>query len=90
MSNVIGQSITLSNGVTAPNRFLKSAMTERLASWGIEFDDRGVPGPEYEHLYRLWGEGGTGIIVFGNVPWCVLHLPAILAWQLTVWFVTAM
>ena len=52
MSDVIGQSLTFSNGVTAPNRFLKSAMTERLCSFGIEFDDRGVPSAEYEQMYK--------------------------------------
>jgi len=69
MAEIVSQPITLSNGVIVPNRFLKSAMTERLASWGTELNDRGVPSEEYEQLYRKWGEGGTGIIVFGNVPW---------------------
>lgn len=27
---------------------------------------RGVPSPEYIHLYRRWGEGDIGIIVSGN------------------------
>lgn len=52
MSDVIGQSITFSNGVSAPNRFLKSAMTERLCSFGIELEDRGVPTEEYQYLYK--------------------------------------
>ncbi|KAK9894772.1 FMN-linked oxidoreductase [Cystobasidium minutum MCA 4210] len=68
MADVVAQPITFSNGVKAPNRFLKSAMTERLCTWGLELSDRGHPTEAYRRLYQLWGEGGTGIIVFGNVP----------------------
>lgn len=68
MADVVAQEITFSNGVKAPNRFLKSAMTERLCTWGLELSDRGHPTEQYRHLYELWGKGGTGIIVFGNVP----------------------
>lgn len=68
MADVVGQEITFSNGVKAPNRFLKSAMTERLCTWGLELSERGHPTDAYTHLYDLWGKGKTGIIVFGNVP----------------------
>lgn len=68
MASQVGSPITFSNGVTAMNRTLKSAMTERLCTWTDELSGRGIPTPEYEHLYKLWGEGKTGIIVFGNVP----------------------
>jgi 2,4-dienoyl-CoA reductase-like NADH-dependent reductase (Old Yellow Enzyme family) len=66
MASQVGSPITFSNGVTAMNRTLKSAMTERLCTWTDELSGRGIPTPEYEHLYKLWGEGKTGIIVFGN------------------------
>lgn len=49
-------------------------MTERLCTWDTDLDSRGQPTAEYEHLYKLWGEGGTGIIVFGNVP-CDVRYP---------------
>jgi len=74
MAQVLGSPITFSNGVTAQNRFLKSAMTERLCSWGVELTDRGVPSKEYLHLYEEWGKGKTGILVFGNVP-CDVRYP---------------
>lgn len=51
--DVVGQKITFSNGVEAINRTLKSAMTERLCTWGIELNTRGHPTDEYTHLYKL-------------------------------------
>jgi len=74
MSDIIGSPITFSNGVTAPNRFLKSAMTERLATWALEPTKRGHPTAEYTELYKKWGEGRTGIIVSGNVS-CDVRYP---------------
>ena len=53
---------------TAPNRFLKAAMAERLASWDAkDFSKRGVPSEKLINLYRRWGEGGFGVILTGNV-----------------------
>jgi 2,4-dienoyl-CoA reductase-like NADH-dependent reductase (Old Yellow Enzyme family) len=58
------------SGRTAKNRFLKAPMTERLCYWPSDdsapIDTRGVPSPEYRHLYQRWGEGEIGIIVSGN------------------------
>jgi 2,4-dienoyl-CoA reductase-like NADH-dependent reductase (Old Yellow Enzyme family) len=68
MADVVGQFITFSNGIVSQNRFLKSAMTERMCTWGEKLSERGHPTPEYERMYETWGKGGTGIIVFGNVP----------------------
>src|SRR6478609_6587273 len=48
-------------GVTLPNRFLKSAMTEGLA----DVEDR--PTASHATLYRRWSEGGIGTLVTGNV-----------------------
>jgi hypothetical protein len=53
MAEVVGQEITFSNGVKAQNRFLKSAMTERLCTWGLELAQRGIPTEEYRHLYKV-------------------------------------
>ncbi|KAI0444205.1 NADH:flavin oxidoreductase/NADH oxidase [Xylaria telfairii] len=56
------------SGRTAPNRFLKGAMTERLSSWDPkDLQKRGVPSKELVNVYRRWGEGGLGMILTGNV-----------------------
>lgn len=53
---------------SAPNRFLKGAMTERLSSWDPkDFSKRGVPSDNLINAYRRWGEGGIGLILTGNV-----------------------
>jgi 2,4-dienoyl-CoA reductase-like NADH-dependent reductase (Old Yellow Enzyme family) len=48
-------------GATLPNRIAKGAMTEGLATAD------GVPTPELERLYKLWSEGGAGMLLTGNV-----------------------
>jgi 2,4-dienoyl-CoA reductase-like NADH-dependent reductase (Old Yellow Enzyme family) len=56
------------SGKTAPNRFLKAAMTERLSSWDPkDFQKRGIPSKELVNVYWRWGEGGLGVILTGNV-----------------------
>ncbi|KAK6366986.1 hypothetical protein LTS17_010537 [Exophiala oligosperma] len=56
------------SGKTAPNRFLKGAMTERLSSWDpVHKEKRGVPSKELINVYRRWGEGGLGLILTGNI-----------------------
>ena len=43
-------------------------MTERLSSWHPkDLPKRGVPSPELINVYRRWGEGGTGVLLTGNV-----------------------
>ncbi|PSN63342.1 NADH oxidase [Corynespora cassiicola Philippines] len=62
---------------TAPNRFLKSAMTERLSSWDpVDLPKRGVPSQELINVYRHWGAGGTGLHVSGNIMIEYDHLEA--------------
>ena len=54
-------------GLSASNRFLKAAMTERLSSWDSKIlEKRGVPSAELINAYRRWGEGGIGLILTGN------------------------
>jgi 2,4-dienoyl-CoA reductase-like NADH-dependent reductase (Old Yellow Enzyme family) len=53
--------LTLPNGAIIPNRLAKAAMEETLADPGQ------LPGPAIHHLYRRWAEGGTGLIITGNV-----------------------
>lgn len=78
MADVISQPITFPNSKkTAPNRLLKSAMTERLCSYDHDnLDERGKPTEAYRKLYEEWAKGGTGIIVLGNMPCDRTHLEA--------------
>ncbi len=52
---------TLPNGCTLPNRIAKSAMSEALGT----MDNRATQ--ELVRLYQRWGEGGTGLLITGNV-----------------------
>ncbi len=54
-------SLSLPCGATIPNRFAKAAMTEGLA--GTD----GVPGIELETLYGIWSDGGSGMLLSGNI-----------------------
>ncbi|KXG51739.1 Aldolase-type TIM barrel [Penicillium griseofulvum] len=52
----------------ASNRFLKAALTERMASWSpTDLSARGIPSPNLINLYRRWGEGQFGLILTGNI-----------------------
>lgn len=53
--------LTLPNGQQLDNRLAKSAMSERLA------DRDHAPSEELVRLYERWGEGGTGLLITGNV-----------------------
>ncbi|KAI1812427.1 NADH:flavin oxidoreductase/NADH oxidase [Poronia punctata] len=65
------------SGKTAPNRFLKGAMTERLSSWDPkDLQKRGIPSKELINVYRRWGEGGLGLILTGNIMIYYDHLEA--------------
>ena len=57
----ISDSLTLPCGVVLPNRLLKSAMTEGLAT------PMGQATARHDTLYRRWSEGGVGTLVSGNV-----------------------
>ncbi|KAJ8597291.1 FMN-linked oxidoreductase [Rhizopogon salebrosus TDB-379] len=65
------------SGRTAKNRFLKSAMSERLATFST-FDPagRGRPTEELVRLYETWAKGDIGIIVTGNIQIKKDHLEA--------------
>ncbi|KAJ5951574.1 uncharacterized protein N7479_009987 [Penicillium vulpinum] len=50
------------------NRFLKAALTERMASWSLtDISARGIPSQNLINLYRRWGEGQFGLILTGNI-----------------------
>ncbi|KAK2758956.1 hypothetical protein FQN54_003054 [Arachnomyces sp. PD_36] len=63
------------SGKTAPNRFLKAAMTERLSTWDpVDLPRRGIPTKELINAYRRWGEGVPGVNVTGNMMITYEHL----------------
>lgn len=65
------------SGKTAPNRFLKGAMTERISSWDPKnLEARGVPSKNLINVYRRWGEGEMGVILSGNIMIEYDHLEA--------------
>ncbi|RMF15084.1 MAG: NADH:flavin oxidoreductase/NADH oxidase family protein [Gammaproteobacteria bacterium] len=53
--------LQLARGPEIKNRFYKSAMSEQLANWHND------PLPKLARLYQRWAEGGTGLLVTGNV-----------------------
>ncbi|UMP00591.1 NADH:flavin oxidoreductase/NADH oxidase family protein [Amycolatopsis sp. EV170708-02-1] len=53
--------LTLPGGSTLPNRLVKAAMEENMASSGQ------LPGKPLFELYRRWSEGGAGLLITGNV-----------------------
>ncbi|MFK8029345.1 MAG: NADH:flavin oxidoreductase/NADH oxidase family protein [Gammaproteobacteria bacterium] len=62
MSNLfIAKPLTLPCGVTLKNRLCKAAMTEGLA------DPTGTATPLHNSLYSHWANGGSGLLLTGNV-----------------------
>ena len=61
MTSPLTQTLALPCGASLPNRLCKSAMTEGLADAGDN------PTEAHETLYRTWAEGGTGLLITGNV-----------------------
>lgn len=66
-ASILGESITFPCGITTRNRIMKTAMSERLASW----DDadrlkRGIPSQQLINAYEKFAVGGFGCLVTGN------------------------
>jgi len=57
----LNSTFTLQNGSEIKNRFFKSAMSEQLG------DKQHNPTKGLAHLYKTWAEGGTGLLITGNV-----------------------
>ncbi|KAF2181521.1 FMN-linked oxidoreductase [Zopfia rhizophila CBS 207.26] len=56
------------SGRTAPNRFMKAAMTEQLCTFDFHHpEDNGIPTKNIERCYERWSRGGIGLILSGNV-----------------------
>ena len=53
--------LKLPNGQTIKNRLIKGAMTEGLA------DAAGRPTPALIRLYERWADGGSGLLLTGNI-----------------------
>lgn len=61
MSDPLQQPLALPCGAVLPNRLCKAAMTEGLADHRLRATER------HQRLYRLWSEGGAGLLITGNV-----------------------
>ncbi|KAJ1305524.1 hypothetical protein OPQ81_000531 [Rhizoctonia solani] len=68
-ARLLGESIQMPfSGRVAKSRFLKGAMSERMASWDRKvLSKRGIPSDDLVGLYERWGKAGYGIILTGNV-----------------------
>lgn len=60
-TTTISTAFTFKNGAQSKNRFFKSAMSEQLA------DENHNPDEGLCKLYKLWANGGAGIVVTGNI-----------------------
>ena len=59
--NLLFTPITLPNETTIKNRFFKSAMSEGMGTRDFQ------PKKNIATLYKRWAEGGTGLIITGNI-----------------------
>ncbi|MEM1053637.1 MAG: NADH:flavin oxidoreductase/NADH oxidase family protein [Pseudomonadota bacterium] len=64
----LASELTLPCGAVLPNRLAKAAMTEGLA------DPQGLPTPELTRLYEIWAQGGSGMLLSGNIQIDADHL----------------
>lgn len=60
MTNIL-EELQLPNGTTIKNRFMKAATSETMG------DKNYRPTAELINLYKVWANGGTGLIITGNV-----------------------
>ncbi|CAI7573560.1 unnamed protein product [Penicillium pancosmium] len=76
--SALGQPLQFTfSGRSAPNRFMKGAMSERLASFSLNnLASRGIPSPALIQAYQGWGESQVGINLTGNVMIDPGHLEA--------------
>ena len=58
---MLNQPLKLPCGAVVPNRMCKAAMTEGLAH------PDGTASAELERLYGIWSDGGSGILLSGNI-----------------------
>jgi 2,4-dienoyl-CoA reductase-like NADH-dependent reductase (Old Yellow Enzyme family) len=68
MDTILAQTLTLPCGAVLPNRLAKAAMTEGLAT------PDGLPTEALERLYGMWSDGGSGMLLSGNIQIDADHL----------------
>ena len=61
----LDRSLTLPCGATLSNRIAKAAMTEGLAE--LDGEHAGLAGERIARLYKTWAEGGSGMLLTGNI-----------------------
>lgn len=61
MPTTLASPLQLPSGLTLPNRIAKAPMTENLA------DRNNQPTIRHERVYRRWAQGGSGLLVTGNL-----------------------
>jgi 2,4-dienoyl-CoA reductase-like NADH-dependent reductase (Old Yellow Enzyme family) len=59
--DALAQTFELPCGAVLPNRICKAAMTEGMGDHYLRATQK------HEHLYRLWSQGGAGLLITGNV-----------------------
>ena len=67
-AQTLSQTQALPCGATLPNRFGKSAMSEAMGTVDNHVTD------ELVRLYQRWAQGGTGLLITGNVMIDQMHL----------------
>lgn len=68
---ILEEPLSFPNGKSAPNRFLKAAMSELFATFTPEDPvNHGIPTDHLINLYQKWGNGKFGVILTGNVQVC--------------------
>ncbi|QBF83816.1 NADH:flavin oxidoreductase/NADH oxidase family protein [Shewanella maritima] len=58
---LLASPLAITNSALVKNRIFKSAMSEQLG------DKNFLPKPQLAHLYKVWAQGGTGLLITGNV-----------------------
>ncbi|OQE43575.1 hypothetical protein PENCOP_c003G05051 [Penicillium coprophilum] len=65
------------SGRVAPNRILKGAMSEHLASFSLKIvEERGMPSRQLVQAYKNWGNAEIGMNLTGNIMVDPNHLEA--------------
>ncbi|CAD5227187.1 unnamed protein product [Bursaphelenchus xylophilus] len=63
------------SGKVAKNRFLKSALSESLATWDAgDLTASGIPTERLINMYDKWGHGDFGVVMTGNLQVNPTHL----------------
>lgn len=61
IEHAVGTSLRLPCGLVLKNRFVKSAMSEKMATDGL-------PNSSHRRIYQVWAQGGWAALVTGTSP----------------------